>query len=645
MSSQLGIQSKRSNYRLLGLVGQGQFGRVFCAVHRQTGQIVALKELDRQRFSTHKFLRELRFLLSLQHPNIVNCQALEHTPTGRYLVMDYCHGGTLRKLMAEDVRVGMLQSLKLVADILQGLDHAHSHDIIHCDIKPENILLNVEPNGWTARISDFGVARLSQESVRQALGNTGSPAYMAPERFYGQYSPTSDLYAVGVLLFELLAGYRPFSGTPADLMSAHLNQPLKIPETIPAILHPLITTALQKLSARRFQTAQEMLAALQTIVQTSTITDASSRLLQLTSPQPVLPLQAPPQAFTHDGVTALAIVPPVYQDATKDNSTTTLRNFYICHAQQHQIHLQLASDINVEASSKTSSVNSTALSSSWSFAFKDEIRALLARPQGCFVATLRSLYLVTAPVTEAELAPQLIYRSKQEEEIGIDLQGQWLATLTRLPATNQSLQIWQLTPTAMLLASSPPIPFIVEQSIQRIDNRQAIDSYQLLVLDSRHIAVIVNLTNASQPANSGPPGSLIIVMTRRGTVVGTIPLPIWLGSAWLTANHAQIVAIDRLQAGLMVLIDLKPYRLWRLNIGIQPTTMASIAWGYVVADAEGNLMFFDRQWHQVGHLLAPAPVTAITFLDIDRLLLATWNGQQGTLQILNVKEAPVELLF
>ena len=90
---------KRSKYRILGLVGQGQFGRVFCGCHRKTGKIVALKDLDQYRFPTNKFLRELRFLLSLQHPNIVTCHALEHTPTGRYLVMDYCEGGTLRTLM------------------------------------------------------------------------------------------------------------------------------------------------------------------------------------------------------------------------------------------------------------------------------------------------------------------------------------------------------------------------------------------------------------------------------------------------------------------------------------------------------------------------------------------------------------------
>lgn len=251
-----------SNYRILGLVGQGQFGRVFCAIHRETGRLVALKELERQ-IPTHKFLRELRFMVSLQHPNIVTCQALEHTPTGRYLVMDYCKGGTLRNLIQSQVQLSLVQRLKLIADVLAGLEHVHSRGIVHCDIKPENILLSLDTTGLIARIADFGVARLSQElGSDDHLGDTGSPAYMAPERFYGQYSPASDLYAVGVMLFELVVGDRPFFGSPGELMSAHLNQPVKVPSTVPFLLRSTISTALQKLPARRFTCAADMLKSI-----------------------------------------------------------------------------------------------------------------------------------------------------------------------------------------------------------------------------------------------------------------------------------------------------------------------------------------------------------------------------------------------
>lgn len=253
---------QHSKYRILRLVGQGQFGRVFCAIHRKTGRLVALKELDRQRLSTHNFLRELRFLLSLQHPNIVTCQALEYSQTGRYLVMDYCQAGTLRNLMQSEPQLSLVQQLKLIADVLAGLEHAHNRGIVHCDIKPENILLSLDTTGWIARISDFGIARLSQEDYSSDLGFTGSPAYMAPERFYGKYSPSSDLYAIGVLLFELAVGHRPFSGLPGELMSAHLNQPVKVPDTVPFLLRSTISTALQKLPARRFASATEMLKSI-----------------------------------------------------------------------------------------------------------------------------------------------------------------------------------------------------------------------------------------------------------------------------------------------------------------------------------------------------------------------------------------------
>ena len=258
-----------SKYQILHLLGQGQFGRVFCAVNRQTGELVALKELDRQRFPTRLFLRELGFLTTLQHPNIVSCRGLEYSPTGRYLMMDYCREGTLREFIESEEKSNLLQSLKLITDILSGLEYAHERDIVHCDLKPENILLETQDKGLTARISDFGIARLSKEvnSAKISGGDTGSPAYMAPERFYGHYSYASDIYAVGVILFELLVGERPFSGIFRDLRNAHLNQTITIPDTVPFVLRSTISKALQKLPQRRFESASEMLKSIQIATQ------------------------------------------------------------------------------------------------------------------------------------------------------------------------------------------------------------------------------------------------------------------------------------------------------------------------------------------------------------------------------------------
>jgi serine/threonine protein kinase len=255
----------RSRFHILGKVGQGQFGRVFCAIDRSIGTLVALKDLDGLRYPTKPFLREIAYLISLRHPNIVSFQGMEHHQTGRYLVMDYCNGGTLRELMESGGIRGLRQGLRFILEILDGLDHAHDRGIVHCDIKPENILLNITASGWTAKITDFGISRLVAESDTRwqtGGGYTGSPAYMAPERFYGKYSPVSDLYAVGILLYELIVGDRPFSGIPTELMSAHLSKAAPIPDTIPESLRSIVETSLRKLPQRRFPSAKAMGTAL-----------------------------------------------------------------------------------------------------------------------------------------------------------------------------------------------------------------------------------------------------------------------------------------------------------------------------------------------------------------------------------------------
>ena len=253
---------EQSRYQITRLLGQGQFAKVYLAQDCSTQKLVALKELDSRNFPTRRFLRELNFLVTLQHPNIVGCWGIEHNQNFRYLVMDYYPGGTLRDLM-EAGNLSLGEKLKIISDILQGLDYAHSKGIIHCDIKPENILLQHSETGYTASLADFGIARFYREAEDpSASGCTGSPAYMAPERFYGKYSYSGDLYGVGVILFELLSGFRPFSGTFSELSSAHLNKSVVFPPTIPFMLRSVIAKAMQKLPQKRFTAATEMLKSI-----------------------------------------------------------------------------------------------------------------------------------------------------------------------------------------------------------------------------------------------------------------------------------------------------------------------------------------------------------------------------------------------
>ncbi|HEY9641817.1 MAG TPA: serine/threonine-protein kinase [Coleofasciculaceae cyanobacterium] len=626
--------SKRSNYRLLGLVGQGQFGQVFCAVSRQTGRLVALKRLDHQRFPTHKFLRELRFLLSLRHPNIVTCQALEHTATSRHLVMDYCEGGTLRSLMTEENRLNLPQSLKLIADILAGLAHAHSRHIVHCDIKPENILLTVQPLGWTAKISDFGIARLSQEAEERETGNTGSPAYMAPERFYGEYSQTSDLYSVGVLLFELLAGHRPFSGTPAELMAAHLNRPVEIPDAIPDRWRPFILTALQKLSARRFHSAKEMLEALRSI---ATAEELSRQVQALQIPL-LMPASAPPQCVfqsqreqrVDQPVVALAVVENGWYQASID------RAIYQPHVAELPGEEPLATPVV-------------------SIPLADPIESLVVRPSGCFVLTRRSVHLMAAPAQSslaASAGAASILTLPQESVMAISPEADWLAVLSAESQTS-ALSFWPLSHRPMTVATHAiEIPSGQRSQIQPGLVSPELGSPelgspelgQLFVLDTRHVALAMPGAGASFTSKVET-GTLIKVFTRRGSYVGSLFLPLRIGNAILTSTPYQLLAIDRDHPQLIAVIDLKPYRITRLATGIVPTLLAVTKWGYILANSQGEIALLDLAGRQLGQMLAPEGITAIAPLDQRHLLVATWAGQQGQIYSLDLNEIGADLLF
>lgn len=667
MLHQPGTQLKRSKYRLLGLIGQGQFGQVFCAVHRQTGQLVALKNLEHERFPTHKFLRELRFLLSLQHPNIVTCQALEHTPTGRYLAMDYCEGGTLRNLMTEESHLNLGHSLKLVADILAGLDHAHNRGIVHCDIKPENILLNVHAAGWTARISDFGIARFSQEIIAPE-NDTGSPAYMAPERFYGQYSIASDLYSVGILLFELIAGYRPFRGTPAELMSAHLNHPLKLPDTIPLVWQQFIARSLQKLPTQRFRSAAEMLNVMQEIASTELAAEwnnwPAKHMPLFTSvvrpPEcPFKPLNQHPLSEPIGGLAVALLQPPDPESVPPFPSilysaSTTRLQFYVdrtktlfgAESTPSQSLVQPAQSPESPAQSVYSLSAGHLIDWSPPISISDEMRQLLVRPQGCFIVMQRSISLLALDVSVAdEPALQVIGQLEPGAKVAIDPQGYWLASLSQPSATQLQLSFLQLldhhrfTPASALILNQPSAPHA---------------SLNLLALDSHHLALITTpISLVDQPyldAEQTPEsdvrfGSTIHLLTRRGDQIGSIQVALRLQHMILTPTPYRLLATEADQPGTVLLVDLKPYRLRRLWVEITPAFLAVTDWGYILAESSGRIVVLDLEGRQVGAIDSPFPITAITPVQQYGLLVATWDREQGCLYSLDLRTLGMDLVF
>lgn len=666
MSYLLLKELKRSKYRLLGLVGQGQFGRVYCASHRKTGRLVALKELDKHRFPTHKFLRELRFLLSLQHINIVTCHALEHTPTGRYLVMDYCEGGTLRSLMEDDIRLHPAQCLKLVIDVLLGLDHAHSRGIVHCDIKPENILLALQADGWTARVSDFGIARLHQESTDNSDGNTGSPAYMSPERFYGQYSVTSDLYAVGIMLFELLVGYRPFSGVPAAMMSAHLNQPVKMPETIPAALQAVILTALQKLPARRFQSATQMVAAVRSAAKESQLeleqiwTD--SRLLRSSLVLSISLCQYVQQEALQTEVQQLVTTPVLPQTDGFEASAATLvesasrdkdervyqvcRRYIGCRTYPGGVLTAEADPFEGEGRSSFASVR-----------LPKAVKELLVRPQGCFAITQRSIYRVPIELFQQGLAqpvqalplqlnhiappqhtvPELVAELNRDFLVTIETKGRWMAVAVLEPDKVTSvLGFWNLSRMQSIKPGS-------RNGDAANSPRLTAHLFHLTMVDSRYIVAFSHIVDKS--THSHITGVLLEIFTRRGNPVSTFSLPIPLRQVIGTPIPYRMMALEPGHTNSVLLIDLKPLKLLRVGVEIVPIFVASAAWGYILMAADGQIVLLDRHGQTAGRFTGPASPTAIAVLEPYGLLIATWENGEGNLYTIDLRQLETGLLF
>lgn len=580
---------KQSRYRVLGLVGRGQFGRVYCALHRQSGEFIALKVLDRATLSTHQFLRELRFLVTLQHPNIVMCQAIEHLHGERFLVMDYCEGGTLRQLMENHERLHPALSVKLVCDVLAGLEHAHSQKVVHCDIKPENILLSLSRERWAARISDFGISRLSQDGSPEPANLTGSPAYMAPERFYGQYSYSTDLYAVGILLFELLVGYRPFSGLPTEMMAAHFNQPVEIPATVPTPIQAVIFTALEKLKARRFQSAAQMREALE-----SAIGGRSSFRLEA---QFATPIAA--KVYSSRILREERSLYPIEQIGIAEATALSEYDRYL----RRSMSIFLAQSQTLQARSYSMGFFDHRDGKALPIATVAEpIRELIVRAQSCFAVTERSIYKLS------EHAPQLLTRLHQPSRIAIAPDGKWMAVATLgNEDTAKLLSFWTL-PQPKLRQR----PTICASTLGKL--------IALIAVHSRHVALISSVDRTTR----------FDLFNRRGQALGSLDVPLQLKQVFAAPKPYCLVATEHEHERSLLFIHLKPYRLIRIAIAICPKFVAAFSWGVVVC-SKSQLIAIDYEGQQTGQAEIPPNTCAIAAYGENGFAIATWHQGESKL--------------
>ncbi len=260
-----------SRYELLSLLGTGGMARVYRARHRLLDRQVALKLLPSDELDTgeQRFLREARNAALLDHPGCIRVHDYGATDDGnRFIVMELIDGPTLLQELERAGAMPPRRALGLICELLDALAHAHSRGVLHRDIKPANVMRAHDGGGSRVVLIDFGLSRLHDDAPLTLAGScVGSPSYLAPERLLRQpYDARADLYGVGVLLYELLAGRRPFTAqTPLELARQHVSQmPQPLDEVrpgLPAALVALVHRALAKHPEARHESAYEMLAA------------------------------------------------------------------------------------------------------------------------------------------------------------------------------------------------------------------------------------------------------------------------------------------------------------------------------------------------------------------------------------------------
>jgi tetratricopeptide (TPR) repeat protein len=260
-------------YELDREIGHGGMAHVYRAHDRQHGRDVAIKVLRPDlaaALGPERFLREIHLEARLQHPHILPLYDSGTADGFLYYVMPYVAGETLRERIRREKQLPLADALRITKDVADALSYAHDHGVIHRDIKPGNILLS----GEHALVADFGIAKAISAADEEALTGTGiavgTPEYMSPEQGSGDQGVDrrSDIYALGCVLYEMLAGQPPFTGrTVQSVLARHRHDPPPSLRVVRPVLHPeieeVIEKALAKVPADRFATVAAFLQALE----------------------------------------------------------------------------------------------------------------------------------------------------------------------------------------------------------------------------------------------------------------------------------------------------------------------------------------------------------------------------------------------
>ncbi|MGI8704132.1 MAG: Stk1 family PASTA domain-containing Ser/Thr kinase [Candidatus Limnocylindrales bacterium] len=262
-------------YRLLELLGEGGMATIYRANDAQLGRDVAVKvlrpEYGRDSAFVARFRQEAQSAASLSHPNIINVFDYGTDEAGPFIVMEVVEGGDLQALIRDEAPIPPVAAAQIARQIADGLSAAHERGIVHRDIKPSNVLL---APGGRAKVVDFGIARALSESQLTLPGTTlGSVHYFSPEQARGEsVTASSDLYSLGLLLYEMLTGRRAFQGdTAAAVAMARLTaeppSPSAVVPDVPAALDAIVRRALARDPAQRFPNAAALSGALQRFIE------------------------------------------------------------------------------------------------------------------------------------------------------------------------------------------------------------------------------------------------------------------------------------------------------------------------------------------------------------------------------------------
>ena len=254
-------------YRILSRVGSGGMADVYKGEDLKTGTIVAIKVLKPEYSSDPQYLRRLNreaeAMVSLKNEHIVSFYDIQNEGDIHYLVIEYVDGRTLRDLMDEKGAMEPAEAVKIISDVLDGLSHAHKKNLVHRDVKPQNIMITSD---GVIKLADFGIAKIGGDATRTYDGKEamGSVYYISPEQAKAEHvDEQADIYSVGVMLYEMLLGEPPFLGENAvQVALKHINEDMKplkeVKEDLPEALCDVVAKATAKNRRYRYMTADEM---------------------------------------------------------------------------------------------------------------------------------------------------------------------------------------------------------------------------------------------------------------------------------------------------------------------------------------------------------------------------------------------------